>query len=279
MNELVSIITPSFNTAKYISETIQSVLDQTYTNWEMIIVDDASTDDTDMIVASFNDDRIRYFKHKINMGAAVCRNEAIKAAKGRFIAFLDSDDYWHPEKLEKQIAFMEKENSAFSYTYYTEVDDDGNFLNKIIKGPKKITKRQMFDYCWPGCLTVIYDKTVVGDVSIPTLKKRNDYALWLKICKKSVCKLLPETLACYRIRTGSLSNKGYAHLIKYQYLMFKISENKNPISSAIHTARNMFWGTIKKSYYVQSATIDDIPDNLIRTRQRETVAEAVTENV
>ena len=114
MNELVSVIMPSFNTAKFISETIESVLAQTYANWELIIVDDCSTDNTDEVVKPFlTDKRIKYLKNKKNSGAAVSRNYALREAKGKWIAFLDSDDLWLPEKLEKQIAFMKKNNYMF----------------------------------------------------------------------------------------------------------------------------------------------------------------------
>ena len=128
MNDLVSIIMPSYNTAPYISETIQSVLNQTYQNWELIVVDDCSTDNTDQVVAYIKDERIKYFKNEKNSGAAISRNRALRESKGRWIAFLDSDDLWMPEKLEKQIAFMESNGYFFSYTNYEEMDMDGNRL-------------------------------------------------------------------------------------------------------------------------------------------------------
>ena len=105
-NDLVSVIMPSYNTASYIEETVRSVLNQTYTNWELIIVDDCSTDNTDEILDKISDDRIRIYKNKKNAGAAVSRNRALREAKGRWIAFLDSDDFWFPDKLEKQLQFM-----------------------------------------------------------------------------------------------------------------------------------------------------------------------------
>lgn len=180
MGELVSIIMPSYNTAKYIAESIQSVLDQTYKNWELIIVDDFSTDNTDEIVRPFLvDERIHYLKNELNSGAAVSRNRALREAKGRWIAFLDSDDLWMPEKLEKQISFMETNDYSFSYTEYEEIDVNGNKTGVYVTGPKKITKAGMFNYCWPGCLTVMYDKEVIGLIQIVDIKKNNDYAMWL----------------------------------------------------------------------------------------------------
>ena len=137
---LVSIIMPSYNTAAYIKESIQSVLNQTYTNWELIIVDDCSTDSTDEVLETIKDSRIRYFKNDKNSGAAVSRNKALREAKGQWIAFLDSDDLWMPEKLEKQIYFMESNGYAFSYTSYEEIDIEGNKTGIRVTGPKKITK-------------------------------------------------------------------------------------------------------------------------------------------
>ncbi|MDO5808499.1 MAG: glycosyltransferase family 2 protein, partial [Lachnospiraceae bacterium] len=206
---LVSIIMPSYNTAPYIEETIQSVLNQTYTNWELLIVDDCSTDNTDEILSKISDPRIRLFKNEENSGAAVSRNKALREAKGQWIAFLDSDDLWMPKKLEKQIHYMEINGYTFSYTNYEEIDVDGNKTGVKVSGPKKITRTGMFNYCWPGCLTVMFDANKIGIIQIQDIKKNNDYAMWLKICKKANCYLLNEYLAQYRKgRSGSISTHG-----------------------------------------------------------------------
>lgn len=147
---------------------------ETYTNWELIIVDDCSTDSTDEVLETIKDSRIRYFKNDKNSGAAVSRNKALREAKGQWIAFLDSDDLWMPEKLEKQIYFMESNGYAFSYTSYEEIDIEGNKTGIRVTGPKKITKTGMFNYCWPGCLTVMYDAMKVGIIQIEDIKKNND---------------------------------------------------------------------------------------------------------
>lgn len=151
MSDLVSIIMPSYNTAQYIEKTIESVMEQTYTNWELIIVDDCSSDNTEKIVKGIKDERIKFFKNERNSGAAISRNRALQLAKGRWIAFLDSDDIWVPEKLEKQIAFMEDNNIAFSYTNYEIIDESGKEQGIRVTGPKRITKQGMFNYCWLGC--------------------------------------------------------------------------------------------------------------------------------
>lgn len=251
-NELVSIIMPSYNTAEYISASIDSVLAQTYTDWELIIVDDCSTDNTDKIVKGYlNDERIRYLKNETNSGAAVSRNYALREAKGKWIAFLDSDDLWEPEKLEKQLRFMVENGYRFSYTNYVEIDEASQPNGKKVTGPKRITKHGMYNYCWMGCLTVMYDAETVGLIQIEDIKKNNDYAMWLKVCKKAKCYLLNEPLAKYRKRNGSISNHGYAKLIKWHYKLYREAEKKNPVSAWILTGRNLFFGLIKKLKYVK----------------------------
>lgn len=252
MDELVSIIMPSYNTGRFIKETIESVLAQSYSNWELIIVDDCSTDDTDEVVASFlADERICYIKNDANSGAAVSRNHALREAKGKWIAFLDSDDLWEPEKLKKQIAFMEKNDYHFSYTNYIEIDEESSPNGKSVTGPKRITKHGMYNYCWMGCLTVMYDTDTVGLIQIADIKKNNDYAMWLKVCKKADCYLLDETLARYRKRRGSISNHGYVRLIKWHYKLYREAEGKKSIPSVLLTIRNLIFGVIKKVRYVK----------------------------
>lgn len=252
MNELVSIIMPSYNTGKFIAESIRSVQAQTYENWELIIVDDCSTDDTEAVVADFLDDRIIFLKNDINSGAAVSRNRALSEAKGRWIAFLDSDDLWLPEKLEKQIAFMKDNEYAFSYTNYVEINEDSEPTGVKVTGPKHITKRGMYNYCWPGCLTVMYDAGVVGLIQIQDIKKNNDYAMWLKVCKKAECYLLDESLAKYRRgRRGSISTQGYSALIKWHYRLFRDAEGQNALVSGINTCLNLVFGVYKKIFFVK----------------------------
>ncbi len=252
MNELVSIIMPSYNTGQFISETIDSVLAQTYENWELIIVDDCSTDNTDEVVLKYlTDHRIKYLKNEKNSGAAISRNRALREAAGKWIAFLDSDDLWSHDKLEKQLAFMKARGSCFSYTNYIEIDESSAPNGKSVTGPRKITKFGMFCYCWPGCLTVMYDSEAVGLVQIKDIKKNNDYAMWLKVCQSANCFLLDEPLAKYRKRNGSISNHGYLTLIKWHYKLFREAIGKNPVSAFFLTAGNLFFGVIKKIKYVK----------------------------
>jgi glycosyltransferase involved in cell wall biosynthesis len=249
MKDLVSIIMPSYNTGKFIAESIDCVLAQTYENWELIIVDDCSSDDTDAVVARYDDARIRYLKNEKNSGAAVSRNRALREAKGRWIAFLDSDDLWLPEKLEKQIDFMEKNQCGFSYTNYSLIDEASEAMGVFVSGPKRITKAGMYRYCWVGCLTVMYDASVVGLIQIEDIKKNNDYAMWLKVIQKTNCYLLDEDLAKYRKRGGSISNHSYKALIKWHYKLFREAEKKNAVASAVLMAQNLVFGFYKKLRY------------------------------
>ena len=253
MADLVSIIMPSFGTAPFIAESIESVQAQSYKNWELIIVDDCSTDNTDEVVKQFlSDERIKYLKNEKNSGAAVSRNRALREARGKWIAFLDSDDLWMPEKLEKQIHFMEKNGYHFSYTNYAEIDTEDNRNGITVTGPKRITKTGFFNYCWPGCLTVIYDKDVVGLIQIADIKKNNDYAMWLKVCRKADCYLLDEELALYRRgRAGSVSTHSIKTMIGWHYKLYREAEGQNPVEALINTGRNMLFGFYKKKRYVK----------------------------
>lgn len=249
---LVSIIMPSYNTASFIEETIQSVLNQTYTNWELIIVDDCSTDNTNEVVDTIKDCRIHYLKNEKNSGAAISRNKALREAKGQWIAYLDSDDLWMPEKLEKQIKFMEENGYVFSYTNYEEIDVDGYKTGVKVTGPKKITKTGMFNYCWPGCLTVMYDANKIGLIQIEDIKKNNDYAMWLKVCRKADCYLLDEILGQYRKgRVGSVSTHSIRTMMGWHYKLYREAEDMGILSSLFNTGRNLVFGFYKKKRYVR----------------------------
>lgn len=255
MTDLISIITPSYNTCNFIEETIQSVINQSYENWEMIIVDDCSVDNSIEIISSFSDDRIKLLINERNSGAAISRNRALREAKGKWIAFLDSDDLWESQKLEKQVSFMKKNNFNFSYTEYIEVDKAGIPTGKLLTGPKILTEKSFKDYCYPGCLTVMYNRESVGLIQVENLAKNNDYAMWLKVIKKTNCYLLPQSLARYRRRKGSISNHSYIKLIRHHYLLWRIGESKGFFESIILTFRNLFYGFLKKIIYVKEVKI------------------------
>jgi glycosyltransferase involved in cell wall biosynthesis len=247
----VSIITPTFNSERFIAETILSVQAQTYKDWEMIIVDDCSTDRTAEIVASFQekDSRIKYLYNSTNKGSAFSRNIAIQKAKGKWIAFLDSDDLWHPEKLEKQIEFMTRNDIHFSYTNYCEIEESSKEIGVLISGPEVITNKLMRAYCWPGCLTVMYDAEFLGLMQTAEIKINEEYALWIKISSVANCHLLDENLAKYRRHNNSLTDKSYLELTKWHYIMFRVAEGKNIIASLLLTLGNLIFGTYKKIFF------------------------------
>lgn len=253
-SDLVSIIMPSYDCGRFVAESVESVLAQTYQNWELLFVDDCSQDDTlsTMMRYAKHDKRIKVFQNSTNSGAAVSRNTALRNACGRWIAFLDSDDLWEPTKLEKQVRFMEKNGYAFTYTEYQEMDAEGNLTGVTISGPKHVTKRGMYNFCWPGCLTVMYDREKVGLIQIEDIKKNNDYAMWLKVCKKADCYLLPEVLARYRRgRSGSVSSHGIMTMIGWHYKLWHEAEKRSAVASLWLTGVNLVCGFYKKMKYVK----------------------------
>ena len=253
MNELVSIIMPSYKCGKFIKESIKSVQNQTYQNWELIVVDDCSGDGTVDLVLDFkkDDDRISLYQNSFNSGAAVSRNTALRHARGRWIAFLDSDDLWEPTKLEKQIKFMMDNNYSFSYHEYIEIDEQGKELGVHVRGKAKVGKFDMFSCCWPGCLSVMYDASKIGQIQINDIKKNNDTAIWLKIIRKADCYLLPETLGKYRRRAVSITPKPLWKRIWAHYPLFRVAEEMNPMFATFWVVMNVFGNAYKKWKYVK----------------------------
>ena len=256
---LVSIIMPSWNTAKFISKSIQSVLNQTYTNWELIIVDDCSTDDTDKVVKSFlTDVRVKYFKNKTNSGAALTRNRALREANGEWIAFLDSDDLWMPEKLKKQIDFMQKHGYVLSFTEYEKIDEEDQPLNIYVSGPEVVNKRKMYHYDYIGQLTMMYSAKHFGLIQIKDIKKNNDYAIRLQLYKKHGTKahLLKEDLAKYRVRKKSIINDKLGKKLKSHYDLFHYCDEKPTLAAFWYACWNMWYGLWKKKNYEKCIEID-----------------------
>ncbi len=257
MNSLVSIIMPSYKCRRFIEKSINSVLAQTYSNWELIVVDDCSEDGTVDAVLELqkNDNRISIYQNSSNSGAAVSRNIGLSNAKGRWIAFLDSDDLWEPTKLEKQIRFMEENGYAFSYHDYKEIDEQDNELGVYVSGIEHVGKFDMFSCCWPGCLSVMYDASQIGLIQINDIKKNNDTAMWLKIIRKTDCYLLKECLGKYRRRNNSITPKPIWQRIWAHYPLFRVAEEMNPIFSTFWVFMNVFGNTYKKLRYVKKYEI------------------------
>lgn len=233
---LVSVIMPTYNCGKYIGQSIQSVIDQTVTDWEIQIVDDCSTDHTDEVLKPYlkKYPNIHYYCLAENGGPAAARTEAIKRADGKYIAFLDSDDLWLPEKLEKQIAFMENTGAKFSCTAYSQMDDEGNDLHMVIVPPERTGYQKCIRLSNPiGNLTVIYDQEALGKFEVPMIRKRNDFALWLQILKKTdYCYGMDEVLAVYRLgRKDSVSSKKLKQA-KYHWQLYREIEGHGMVRSA-----------------------------------------------
>ena len=245
-NELISIITPSYKSEKFISQTIESVLSQTYKNWEMIIVDDCSPDNSYEIIEDYvkKDNRIKLIKLEKNSGPAVARNTAIKESRGRYIAFLDADDLWIPEKLEKQINFMKENDLSFTYSAYDLIGEEDNNLGEFIP-PVEVSYNSILKTNPIGCLTAIYDIKKLGKVYMPNILKRQDYGLWLKILKQiDSTKGMKEKLAIYRIRKNSVSsNKLKA--ASYQWKIYREVEKLNIFKSFYYFINYIYYGLKK----------------------------------
>ena len=242
--ELVSIVMPAYNCGAYIKETINSVLTQTYPYWELIVVDDCSTDNTKEIVFQIarKESRIRYFQLEKRSGVVAARTKATEEARGKYIAFLDSDDLWHKDKLQKQIAFMQEHGYAFTCTSYEKIDENGEPLGKIIRSvPRADYNRVLLD-CPVGNSTVVYDCEKLGKCYGPNIKRRNDYALWLRILHREPYIYGIETvLMKYRVRSGSISSKKLP-LIRYHWILYRDIEKLGMLRSLFHI---MYWCTIK----------------------------------
>lgn len=249
-NIKVSIITPTYNCNKYVRKTILSVLNQTYDNFEIIIVDDCSNDSTIEEIKRIKDERIKLFVNKKNQGAAYCRNLAISKATGDYIAFLDGDDLWIKNKLEEQLSFMIDNSIDFSYTNYYVLDDKENKICSYYTGPKNVNHKKFVKLDYVGCLTVMYKKSIYPELSIPNdIYKRNDYALWLKLSEKADCRLLNKNLAIYRSRTNSISSISKFKLIKYHKIVFNKLYGYRSLKSSLCAFRNVFHYVFKGIRY------------------------------
>lgn len=220
MKPLVSVIMPTYNAEKYLAESINSVIAQTYDNWELLITDDRSSDNTLAIAKHYvaKDSRIKLFIQEQNKGAGAARNNSIENASGKYIAFLDADDLWVPEKLEKQVSFALANNHAFTYTSYRKLSD-GKLL-AVVTPPESTTYNKLMYSNVIGCLTAMYDAEQLGKRYMPLIRKRQDMGLWLDILKdvpKAFC--LSEPLAYYRVGVGMSTNK--FKILSYQWRFYR----------------------------------------------------------
>ncbi|MFN3639305.1 MAG: glycosyltransferase family 2 protein [Flavobacterium sp.] len=254
MAELVSIITPTFNSIDYLEDTIKSVLCQTYQNWELIIVDDASVDNTVKVVERYIliDSRVKLFILSANEGPGVARQKALDEAKGTFIAFLDSDDVWKPEKLEVQINFLRENNLWFTFSSYECIDESNLIILKSVRAPKTLTYNMLFFGNYVGNLTGIYNAKILGKIPISKIKKRQDWVMWLEILKKvKKTKSIQDSLAYYRVRNNSVSSSK-TNLIKYNYLIYRQYHGLSLFLSLLSIITFLFIHFTIKKFYIKS---------------------------
>ena len=248
MKELVSIITPSYNSEEFIEETIQCVLSQTYENWEWLITDDLSRDNTVTIIQKYNDPRMKLQVLEQNGGAGNARNKSLERANGRYIAFLDSDDLWHSEYLETMINYMQKYNAELVYCNYSRCDE--HTMQPVLKdfeADKIVTFSNLLKTCRLAPVSTMYDTKRVGKFFFPIKSKREDHVMWLNLLKE-IPKGYPlqKTLAKYRMRRNSVSRKK-KNIIKDQYLVYKNFMGFSTIKSLYYTANWALNGFFKYS--------------------------------
>ena len=244
---LVSVIMPCYNMASYVSDSIKSVIAQTYPHWELLIVDDASTDETVNIIKSYAqaDSRIKFAIKKQNSGISDTRNQCIQMAQGQFLAFLDADDIWHPEKLEKQLSFMLAKNIGFTYSTYDWIDEDGKIMNKFINTIGNLDYKTYLRNTIIGCSTVMVNKAITGDVFVPKFRTSEDTATWLDILRKGLMAYaIDESLVSYRIRRKSASS----NKIRASIDLWKVyrQHEKLPFFKAIYYFSCYAFNAIKK---------------------------------
>ncbi len=235
MKELVSIIMPNYNSGRFIENSLASILAQTYENWELIIIDDCSLDNSNKIIEEYiqRSEKIKLISLKSNMGPAIARNKGIEQAKGRYIAFLDSDDLWMPEKLSKQLNFMQKHNISLSFTSYYHMEEESEKIINQVHALDKVDYDELLKKNIIGCFTAIYDTEKLGKVYMPDIQKRQDYALWLAILKKIPYAYgLDEMLGYYRVRSNSVSSNKILSS-KYNWKLYREIE-KLPLYKAIY---------------------------------------------
>ena len=252
----VSVIIPTFNSAQFIAEAIQSVQLQTYSNWEILLVDDCSTDDTVAIISQFvaADARLQLIPLAVNSGTGVARNLGLEKAKGKYIAFLDADDLWKPYKLAKQLEWMHAHQLPFTFSFYDCIDEDGKSLNKVVQAPINLSYEQLFFCNYVGNLTGIYDADFFGKIPISAIRKRQDWMLWLTILKKiKTAKPVPESLAYYRIRSNSIST-AKVNLLQYNYAVYRQFHGYNAIVAVLCMIGFLFTQLVIKPSYVKSTT-------------------------
>ena len=250
---LVSIIMLSHNRGQFVEESVRSILAQTYTNWELLFFDVNSKDDTASKMMPFmeQDSRIHVSKMPYRSGTTLAMNAALKEARGRWMTFLKCGDTWEPEKLERQIAFMETNGFHFSYTMFQRHRQLLMSRQVVQNGPRRLTYKDMEKCCWPGDLTVMYDADVVGQIQVEDFKHNNDYALWLKVSEKADCHLLPECLAKLRTPQSTIMEYLLTDKLNWRYRVYHLELGKNPFVAIWMTLRCLYYASLKRVKYIE----------------------------
>lgn len=250
--ELVSIIMLSKDGGRYAEQSIRSVMAQTYKNWELLFYAPYSKNMSlgRLMELRDQDPRIQVYQI-VEKENKLSRNMGLQDAKGRWMAFLNSGDLWEPEKLEKQIAFMEEQKCHFSYTKYKKIDVLMGGRGSVVSGPERLAFKDMARCCWIGYLTVMYDKEKVGQVHVNDLRYNNDYALWLKVSEKVDCYLLPECLAKLRTPQSTIMEYLVTDKLNWRYLVYRKVFHRGRFVSIMMTLRNLYYSTLKRVKYVR----------------------------
>ncbi len=244
---LVSVIMPAYNAQDHVAESITSVIEQSYTNWELLVIDDVSADDSLKIITAIaeKEKRIKIFSTGTRSGSARTRNTGITQAAGKYIAFLDADDIWSKNKLERQIRFMMEKEIRFSFTDYEIIKADSSRTHKIISCPGHITYRQLLRSNAIGCLTAVYDADTLGKMYMPDIAKRQDYGLWLNILKTGVTGYgINESLALYRTGHSALSSNKFA-VLKYNWQILRKHQKLPLLQSIFYFSTFLLLKTLK----------------------------------
>ncbi len=259
MEPLVSIITPTFNSQDFLAQTIDSILDQSYKNWELILIDDASTDNTINLIKDYisKHSNISLIQNNTNQGAGVSRNKGINAAKGDFIAFLDADDLWLPNKLEVQINLMVKNKLDVCFSSYDLIDESGNKLFKRVNALSELTYKKLLRSNYLGNLTGVYNCKSLGKIPSTKYRKRQDWLLWLQAIKESgkPATGIQESLALYRVRKNSMSSNKF-DLIKYNYQVYS-----KGLGFSTFKSLGYFILFLYEHFFVKSRQISNLPKN------------------
>ncbi|MGG3689495.1 glycosyltransferase family 2 protein [Caldifermentibacillus hisashii] len=249
-NSLVSVIIPVYNSGKFIAKTLDSVLNQTYKQIEIIIVDDCSTDNSQQIINDYlvSHDNIIYHRLEVNSGAAVARNKALDLAKGKYVAFLDSDDLWYPKKIEKQLELMQQKKAAICYTAIEMIDENDN----LIKGKRNVLEMINYKFLLKNTMiatsTVIIDRELTGRFQMPLIRSGQDYATWLMLMRNGTLAYgINEPLTSYRKSSNSLSSKKYKNIVKVWRIQ-RYQENINSIRT-LFNACSYALNAFKKHYF------------------------------